>query len=65
VIHGFNLATGREALLCMDADLQHPPEKVSDVVCLFVCLVGFVLICFVLFVRSFLFFDVVRRLCLF
>jgi dolichol-phosphate mannosyltransferase len=27
VLHGFNLARGR-ALLCMDADLQHPPEAV-------------------------------------
>ncbi len=30
VIRGFDEATGCEALLCMDADLQHPPEKVPE-----------------------------------
>ena len=29
VLHGFDQAKG-DALLCMDADLQHPPEKVPD-----------------------------------
>ncbi len=31
VIRGFDEAVGREALLCMDADLQHPPEKVPEI----------------------------------
>jgi dolichol-phosphate mannosyltransferase len=30
VIRGFEEAQGSEALLCMDADLQHPPEKVPE-----------------------------------
>jgi dolichol-phosphate mannosyltransferase len=29
VLHGFSLAKG-DILLCMDADLQHPPESVPD-----------------------------------
>lgn len=31
VLHGFDMAKG-EVMLCMDADLQHPPEKVPDLI---------------------------------
>ncbi|KAJ3199578.1 dolichol-P-mannose synthesis, partial [Clydaea vesicula] len=32
VLHGFSNANASEVLICMDADLQHPPEKVVELI---------------------------------